>query len=291
MLNGLLVALGAASYGMLTTFVKLAEREGYTIYEVTLSEYIIGLAGLLIVERIFSRNLKKQGRYRKPTKRNLRNLILAGASMGVTTFVYYLTVRYISVSIAIVLLMQSVWMGVVFDALFNKTKPSLIKILAVLVVLIGTLLATDVFFSEVRLDWRGIALGLLAALSYSITILATNRVGVGLAPATRSKWMVVGAFILVSLVTIPFLMKGFKWEILYSWGLFFGFFGAILPPLLLNYAMPKINLGIGAIITSMELPVAVTMAYFLLHESVNGYQWMGIILILLAIAAMNSKKI
>lgn len=292
LLGGALVALGAASYGMLTTFVKLAEKHGYNMFEVTFSEYIIGTLFLFLADFYLRKKKAKQHQHiQKPTPTHVKNLMLAGATMGVTTFVYYLSVQFISVSIAIVLLMQSVWIGVVIDAVVNKTKPDSLKIFAIFIVLGGTLLATNLFFSELKLDWRGIALGFLAAISYSITILATNRVGLELTTLTRSKYMALGALILVFIVTLPFLLKQFQWSILFSWGLFFGFFGCFLPPLLLNYGMPKVNLGIGAIITSMELPVAVSLAYLLLGETVNIYQWLGILLILTAVITMNIRAV
>lgn len=290
LIGGILVAIGASSYGMLTTFVKLTEKYGYTLYEITLTEYIIGVPVLFLIDYLF-RKKSTEKKYAKPTKKNIRNLMLAGATMGVTTFVYYLSVQYISVSIAIVLLMQSVWIGVLLDAIFNKTKPDSLKLVAVVIVLLGTVLATNVLFSEVKLDWRGIILGFIAAISYSITIFATNKVGLGLSTPARSKYMALGALVVVAAVTFPFVFDSFKWEILYTWGLFFGFFGAILPPILLNFGMPKINLGIGAIITSMELPVAVSLAYLLLNEEVSYYQVAGIGLILLAIVTMNLREI
>lgn len=276
---------------MLTTFVKLIEKYDYNVYEITLSEYLIGLPLLLVYEFFVLKNTRTKNKKPKPTRKNIRNLALAGMSMGVTTFVYYFSVQFISVSIAIVLLMQSVWMGVVFDAVLNKTKPGLVKIAAVIIVLFGTVLATNVLFNEIKLDWRGVALGLLAALSYSITIMATHRVAPDLPSATRSKWMAAGALLLVTVVTFPFLLQSFHPEMFYTWGIFFGVFGAFLPALLLNYGMPKVNLGAGAIISSMELPVAVGMAYFLLHEQVNTYQWLGILLILIAIIGMNLKRL
>lgn len=297
-IGGIAVAVGAASYGMLTTFVKLAERDDINIYEITLSEYIIGVLGLFLADYFF-RKKKREKVYPKPSRRNIRNLMLAGATMGSTTFIYYLTVQYISVSIAIVLLMQSVWIGVVLDAIFNKIKPDLLKIFAVLVVLFGTALATNVFFAEVQLDWRGLVLGFLAAISYSITIFATNRVALDLSTTARSKYMMLGAFILVVLITAPFLINNAevyiqspgRISLVFLWGLFFGFFGALLPPILLNFGMPKVNLGVGAIITSMELPVAVALAYFILKEDVNLYQLLGVVLILAAIVAMNVRNI
>ncbi|HLS30483.1 MAG TPA: DMT family transporter [Flavobacteriaceae bacterium] len=290
LLGGILVAIGAASYGMLTTFVKLAEEHGYNMYEITITEYIIGTPALFIVDYLFRK--RKNGKsYPKPTRRNIRNLMLAGATMGSTTFVYYLTVQYIPVSVAIVLLMQSVWIGVLIDAIIHKTKPDRLKLIAVVMVLGGTALATNLFFAEIDLDWRGIGLGFLTAISYSITIFATNKVGLGLSTPARSKYMTLGAFILVIFITTPFLIGNFQVSVLYTWGIFFGVFGAFLPPLLLNYGMPKVNLGVGAIITSMELPVAVALAYFLLNEHVNVYQLFGIVLILIAVTVMNLREI
>lgn len=285
------MAIGASSYGMLTTFMKISEKDGFNVYEVTLSEYIIGVPLLFLFEQFILNRKKKTEKLSKPTGRNIRNLILAGASMGVTTFVYYFSVQFIDVSIAIVLLMQSVWIGVLFDAILNKTKPGLLKIISVILVLSGTALATNLFFSEIQLDWRGVALGFTAAISYSITIISTNKVALDVPTTTRSKWMAVGALIIVLLAVFPQLFNAFRWDILYGWGIFFGVFGAFIPALLLNYGMPKVNLGVGAIVSSIELPVAVSLAYILLGEKVNIYQWIGILLILIAVIGMNIKKV
>ena len=44
-----LVAFGATSYGMLATFVKMAYDEGFTTAEVTTSQFILGIIGILII--------------------------------------------------------------------------------------------------------------------------------------------------------------------------------------------------------------------------------------------------
>lgn len=217
--------------------------------------------------------------------------MLTGSSLGLTSLIYYFSIQFISVSIAIVLLMQSVWIGVLLDAIVLKTKPSIQKIAAVVVILLGTALATNLLFDPLLIDWRGIALGFLAAISYSITIFASNRIALELPALHRSKWMTLGALIIVGIICIPNMLSNFHPEVLYEWGVFLGIFGVVLPPLLLNSGMPKLNLGIGAIVTSIELPVAVSLAYFILGETVNFYQWLGIIIILIAVILMNLKKI
>ncbi len=69
-------------------------------------------------------------------------------------------------------------------------------------------------------------------------------------------------------------------------------FGTVIPPILFNIGFTNAGLGLGSIVSSLELPVSVTMAFVLLGEKVELIQWVGIILILFAIVLMNlpSKK-
>ncbi|MBW2960266.1 DMT family transporter [Mesonia sp. JHPTF-M18] len=286
----MLVALGAASYGILTTFVKLAYSEGYNTYEVTFSQMLLGFICLVVINFFYKGYTKKKAP-EKASKKNILHLMLAGTSLGLTSTFYYLAVQYVSVSIGIVLLMQSVWMGVVFNAFLTKEKPSFLKILAVIIILTGTVLATNILFDEITLSPIGILFGLLAALSYTVTIYTSNTVAKELPSITRSKWMMLGGLIVVTAISIPYLNENFNLLIFTKWGPILALFGTVLPPLLMTTGMPKINVGLGVIITSIELPVAVMAAYLLLNETVLIYQWLGIILILASIVVMNIRKL
>jgi drug/metabolite transporter (DMT)-like permease len=286
--GSLLVALGASSYGMLTTFVKMAYAEGFTSYEITFSQMILGLIGLVIINLLFVKGKKTE--HIEPKSKSIGKLMLAGTSLGLTSTFYYLAVRYIPVSIGIVLLMQSVWMGVIFESIIAKKKPSTNKIVAVIVILIGTVLATNMLFNSIQLDLRGIGWGLLAAVSYTVTIYASNTVSLQLHSLRRSLWMMLGGTLIVSVIAYPYLAEQFNLAIFEKWGLLLALFGTILPPILFTAGMPKINVGLGAIISSVELPVAVIMAYVLLSEVVNAYQWFGILIILVAVVLMNLPR-
>lgn len=173
------------------------------------------------------------------------------------------------------------------DLLVNKVKPTPVKIVAILIVLGGTVLATNVLNGDVELDWRGIFWGFLAAISYSLTFLATNNIATGYRPLVRSMFMLFGSLLIVSLVWGYALIQQFDPSVLWTWGLILAFFGTVLPPLLFTRGMPLVGVGLGGIIASVELPVSVIMAYLFIHETVNLYQWIGIVLILFAIALMN----
>ncbi|HEU4790210.1 MAG TPA: DMT family transporter [Flavobacterium sp.] len=280
-----LVGFGATSYGMLATFVKMAYDEGYTTAEVTISQFILGITGILIIN--WFQKAKSENDVIKATKKNIFQLMFAGTSMGLTSVFYYLAVKYIPVSIAIILLMQTVWIGLLLEMLLEKKIPSTQKIVAALVVLIGTLLATNIFKNEIQMDWRGLVMGMLAACSFTTTMFTANRVALGISSAQRSLYMLFGGAIIVFAFAIATQTTAFHYGIFLKWGIILSLFGTIIPPMLMNAGFPLTGIGLGSIVSALELPVSVLMAYFLLHENVVLLQWIGILLIILAIIIMN----
>ncbi len=286
--GSLLVALGAACYGLLATYVKLAYGDGFNIAEITVSQFVIGMIGLLILNAFVKK--KDETAVNSTNKSNIFKLVLAGTSLGLTSTFYYLAVQLIPVSIGIVLLMQTVWMGVVLDVILTKKMPSFGKIIAVILILFGTILATNMLFDVQKINFVGIGWGLLAAVSYTVSVYTSGKIAVGMHAFRRTIWMLLGGLIIVLAISIPSMIEKFDWQIFTSWGIVLALFGTILPPVLFSIGMPKINLGLGAILSSVEIPVSVLMAYFLLHEKVNLYQWSGIILIMITVIVMNLPR-
>ncbi|OQP48026.1 permease [Niastella yeongjuensis] len=282
-----LITLGAGCYGMLGTYVKLAYRAGFNTAEVTIAQFSLGVAGLFILTLL--RRPPATHTASGSLKSRLR-LTLAGASLGLTSIFYYLSVKYIAVSVAIVLLTQSVWMGVVMEAIIQKKLPGMVKMLSVLIVMMGTLLATNVLNQSISFNWKGIVFGILGALCYTATMYSTNNLEVRLPPLKRSLFMVLGGLVVILLVFHNAINPEFTGSIFYSWGLVVALFGTILPPLLFTRGMPLTGIGLGAILASIEIPIAVIMAGVLLGEQVFVSQWMGVALILAAVIWMNIPK-
>ena len=280
----LLVGSGASSYGMLATFVKLAYQENYTTAEVTTAQFVYGIIGLLLIN-LFQK--VKNNNTIKATKKERFQLMFAGTSLGLTSVFYYLAVKFIPVSIAIVLLMQTVWMGVILEMILEKKIPSKQKTIAVFIVLIGTLLATNILKNNLNIDWRGIIWGMLAAASFTTTMFTANKIAIGISSAQRSLYMLFGGAIIVFCFAIFTQNTPFQFEIFMKWGIVLALFGTIIPPILMNAGFPKTGLGIGSIVSTLELPVSVLMAYVILNESVVATQWIGILLIIFAIVFMN----
>ena len=282
-----LVGLGATSYGMLATFVKLAYNENFTTAEVTTSQFVLGIIGILIING-FQKFTKKEAVV-KASNKNIFHLMLAGTSLGMTSVFYYLCVKYIDVSIAIVLLMQTVWMGVLAEMIIDKKLPSTQKIVSVVIVLIGTVLATNLMNNQTQIDWRGIMWGMLAATSFTTTMFTASRIAINISSAQRSLYMLLGGAVIVFGFSIATQNTPFNFEIFLKWGIILSLFGTIIPPMLMNAGFPITGIGLGSIVSSLELPVSVLMAFFILNEDVILIQWIGILLIIVAIVIMNIK--
>src|SRR5690606_40474041 len=119
----LFVAFGASSYGMLATFVKLAYQNGYTTAEVTISQFLLGIIIVSFLNYFFTKNTPKA------SKSDIKKLMISGTSMGFTSVLYYLCVKYLNASVAVVLLMQSVWIGVLIETIQTRKIPSTNKII------------------------------------------------------------------------------------------------------------------------------------------------------------------
>ncbi|RYZ33674.1 MAG: EamA/RhaT family transporter [Sphingobacteriales bacterium] len=258
----------------------------FTSAEVITSQFALGLLGVSLIN-LLTKNKQAQ----KATKQEISKLMLAGTSMGLTSVFYYLAVKFIPVSVAIVLLMQTVWMAVLLEAALEKKFPSLLKIISVILVLAGTVLAANLSTDIHALDWRGLLLGLCAAASFTTTMFAANRIAPLLPPGKRSFYMLCGGAVIVVIFAIATQRTPYNYDIFFKWGILLSVFGTILPPFLLNAGFPKTGIGLGSIVSALELPVSVGMAWVFLHEVVSFTQWIGIGIILFAIVLMNYKSI
>jgi drug/metabolite transporter (DMT)-like permease len=286
--GSIFIVLGAACYGMLGTFVKMAYQDGFNTAEVTISQFAVGFAVLLIL------TLFKKTAAVKETNaivvKSIVKLIVAGTSLGLTSIFYYLSVQYIPVSVAIVLLIQTVWMGVLVEMVMQRKVPGSRKIIAVVIILAGTILATNLLKQSIQVNWTGFGWGLMAALSYTATMYSSNKLELHLPPLKRSLFMILGGLVIILIIFHASLNPHFSFGIFLSWGLVVSLFGTVLPPLLFTRGMPLTGIGLGAIIASIEIPVSVFMAHLLLEEPVSLLQWTGVMLILFAVVLMNMGK-
>jgi drug/metabolite transporter (DMT)-like permease len=293
MLKGILLVLfGACSFGILSTFVKLAYAEGYQLGDVTGVQAFFGTLLLWSVYLIRKR-LSPNKTPLAPVKTHWLKLLLAGTFTGFVSLSYYQCVKLLPASLAIILLMQFVWISLLLELFIFKKRPSKLQLLAVAFVLAGTLIASGYLETSIKNpSIIGIGYGLVAALCYAIFLMLNGNLGNEYPPLKKSALMITGACLLIFIVLPPnFIFNGALGGSLFKWGLVLALFGTVIPPLCFAVGIPKIGLSLSSIISSAELPVAVAMSALVLHEKVSILRWLGVIVILVAMILPNLEKL
>lgn len=288
--GALYIAVGAASYGILATFVKYANLQGIGTAGLVFSQYVFGALALVILSFFF---VKKEVVHSEiePKKNSKLKLVLYGSFLGLTSSFYYLSIQYVPVSVGIILLMQTIWMGVVLELFVARHLINSTKIIGAVVALIGTALAAKVFDADIVLNWKGVAYGFLAAASYTGVLFATSKIGLEFPVFKRSKYLIFGGLIVIILFWNTAIWVEFNFLVFLKWGSFLGIFGTILPPVLFSKGMPRVGTGLGSIISALEIPVSVFSAYLVLNENISFLQWLGIVIILFAVFLINRNQL
>lgn len=293
-LGGLLVFLGACSFGVLSSIVKTAYKAGYSLGEVTGVQCFLGMLILWIIHLIVKTFIKPKSTATTThnPKTNKWKVCTVGIFPGLVGICYYQCVQLVPASIAIILLMQYLWISIIIDYVIFKNRPTTTQILTVITIIAGSCLAAGLFNQDIRLNLTGCFFGFLAALMYSLFISTSSNVGNALPKLEKSALMITGACIITFIIFPPlFFFKLNLNDQLYQLGFLLALLGTVLPPFLFSVGIPKIGISLSAILSAAELPVAVTCSYFYLKESVYFNQWIGVIIILLSIALSNLKHL
>ncbi|OQY43051.1 MAG: hypothetical protein B6227_00100 [Fusobacteriia bacterium 4572_74] len=277
------VLLGAVSYGVLSTFVKLAYDDGFTLGQIVFSQAGIGCLVLWLL--VFLKKLINKEYRMNFNKKDSMKLILTGIPIGFTSIIYYKSVQEIPASMAILLLFQFTWMGNLVECILEKRLPSKTQVMSIVLLLIGTAFSSNIFDGGLtNLTFLGTIYGLLAACSYTAFTFVSGKVALSVDPIQRSALMLTGAFIFIVILFPPTFIGNLKIVLpLLKYGVAVAFFGTIIPPLFFSIGVPVVGVGLTSILASVELPVAILASTTILHESSSMIQWIGILIILFGI--------
>jgi drug/metabolite transporter (DMT)-like permease len=274
------VIIGASSYGVLSSCIKLVYGAGFNDGQVTLAQVTVGALMLWIVAAFAAKS------WSNPFKGPWIKLGLVGIfGLLLTTVCYNIALSELDASLSIVLLFQFTWMTIAIDSALGRRLPNRYQLAAVAIILAGTLLAVDIFSADwSRFSVKGLLFGLLSALTYSIFLSFAGRIRTTMHSFLKSAFM--------QTATLPVLFVLYPpWSYLHAedigplaaWGLLIGLFGSVLPTILFNIGIPRIGSSLAAMIGSVELPVAILAANLIVGERVELVQWAGMALILLGI--------
>ncbi|MFS0821153.1 EamA family transporter [Bacillus sp. 1P02SD] len=276
----LFVLLGAGCFGFTPIFAKLGFSYGYSLGQINIVQMII--SSFLL----WSITLIKRPSFKGLNKKNVPQIMITGCFIGLTSIFYYGSMQYLPASLAIILMFQFVWIGIILEWIFSKIKPAPITILSIVLILIGVFFASNIVNGNIQgLPFKGILFGILSAFTYAGFIFFSGKVAVDVDPLTRTSLMATGSTILILVLFMREIPSVLPLETdLLTVTVGVSLFGAVLPPLFFAVGSPLVPGGIANILTSIELPIAILSASLILSETVTGLQWLGTIIILAAIA-------
>ena len=272
----LLVIIGASSYGVVSTIIKLAMGSGFTASEAVTSQFFIGFVIAVIIFLITNRS--------KLSFAGVKILISAGIFTGLTNIFYGQSLNYLPASLAVVLLFQFTWIGMLISCISKRQLPTRTEMLSLVILIGGTIPAAGLIDADLSsIPFQGWLWGLGAALCYSLFLYFNGKANSEMNTSNRLVVVSFFAFVMSAVFQSPEIIWDgtLLTEGLWLYGIALGLFGMIIPVFLFSIAIPKVGLGKSSILSAIELPIAVMVSVILLRETVSVLQVAGIVIILI----------
>lgn len=272
----LLVFLAGASYGFIVPAVKSAIAVDVHPADFLPLQYVVALAACLVFA------LVRKVRFASP--KECAKMALLGVFTGLTSICYYTSVSLLPSAAALTLLFQYVWVSVLIECVVERRLPTRSTMVAVVIVLVGTLFAAGVFEGELgKLDPLGVALGAGSAVFYALFLYLSGRIGTGQPAALRAAMLPIGGLIVTSLANPACYATALFDANVWPYAVGMSILGVILPTTLINYASPYLSTGMVSVMASSELPVGIIAAWALVSDTPTPLTLFGALLVLAGI--------
>ena len=276
--SALIVFFGGLSYGAMAPVIKMAYAAGFNWQSTTAGQSVFGALIFGVALIIVAARRKPLSRITVP-----RVLKLMGTGMMTcsTCILYSISLSHLPVAVAIVLLFQFTWIGIVIQIIATRTRPHISEVLAGVMVVAGTLLASGLFSAELHIDYNpiGVISGLGSAVTCALFMFLTGRVETSMPTIQRGFIICCGAALLGLIVCPTFLVHGTIIAIA-PYGFTQGLFALFFPVVAFAIGTPHLPTGISTILASAELPCSIVLSFLILGEAVDGLQIVGILGIL-----------
>jgi drug/metabolite transporter (DMT)-like permease len=280
LLSCLLMAFAGALWGVHGPALKFAYRAGFTPPQLVVGECLVG-ALFFGVAALFQR---------APLPRSKvfwgRLLLAATIGTGVTLFLFQ-AYQLGPVPVGATLLFLYVPFTQVLNGVMDRRWPDRLQSASAVLVLAGAAVASDFVHLARSGNLAGAPHAILAAACFAAFFVITSRLGGTGTPVLRS--LVCCA---VSTAVLVVLGTARGWSLVPTvapltatlWFLLLGVFGQVIPVFVMVHFGPRTGSGLGSILTSTELPVAVVTSAIVLREPVGSAQVAGVLMVLAGIA-------
>ncbi|OUO91556.1 EamA family transporter [Gordonibacter sp. An230] len=276
----LAVFLGGASYGAMGTVAKSAFAAGFAWPQTVMSQ---ALFGTLLFGLAFA---VEAARNKGAVPMNARRLLkLAGTGMvtATTGVLYSIALSKLPVAVAITLLFQFTWIGIVIQVVATRKPPHAAQVTAAVVIMAGTVLASGLLSSDVdfaSFDPVGIACALLSAVSCAAFMYLSGHVENDMPSFQRGFFICLGSLVVGVVVCPGYFPSGVLFQGIAGYGVLLAVTVLFVPVLLFGIGTPKLPVGVSTILAASELPCGILVSIIVLGEGIGAVQAAGVVAIL-----------
>ena len=269
----------AILFGSAGLFVKLAYVGGIDSISLLTLQYMIAVPLMFLLMYVFNKESFKI------TKTQLFRLAVLGI-VGNTfmTVLYYISFNYLPIPMVAILLYTYPIMVFIYSTVFKKDSIGYKKIFAVFLAFIGCVLTLDILTGQFKYSLKGVIFAVLCAIFYAFMNIYSEEKLQGLEPLAINAYST--SFSLICLMIYKFPLFVFRGEIttsLLGYTTVLALFCEIIPLTLLYAAIRHIGSLKVSIIGNLEIPTAMLVSFFVLHEQIGSMQIIGTVLVIYAI--------
>jgi drug/metabolite transporter (DMT)-like permease len=281
-----MVMTAAVLFGLNGSISRMLFDDGIT--PLTLIEFrmLIGGVCLMIVLVIgYRKGLKVQRRY-------WGLLVVFGISLAFATYTYFLSISRLPIAVALIIIFTAAAWIALWEAIWNKRKPSKYVLVALLLTFGGVILLTGVWRENLNnVDLLGLFFAFLGLIAYIAYLVLGRRIGQYLPSITSTGYGALVACLFWLIFQPPWAIPANTWT---PYHLFLitlvGVFGMAIPFSLILGSLRRIDAMRVGIVSMLELPAAGIIAYFWLGQRLDAWQIAGCILVLIGIAILQYEK-
>jgi drug/metabolite transporter (DMT)-like permease len=281
-----LVTISGICWGFHGVMIKYAIGLGASFMQVLLVEVSFAFVFFAFFGPRFLKKVRPQGFLQW-----FRLILIGLATIGVG---YFLFLSYSLGPVAIPATLMFLYLPIVYGfSIFTKNQRfSLIKSTAIVSVLLGAILTTQIFSTFHQANaFASVIAASCASMCYAIVFILTP--GVAAYTSAEFRAFTVSGIGLLGCILILQSAPSLWYDLgdnavkFYIFALLLGVVGQALPVISLMKGLPLTGSSLGGVVASIELPIAVLSAFILLGESLAVVKIFGVLLVLLGIVIYN----
>ena len=269
----LLVAISAASFGLMPVFAKMAYAAGASTYTLLFLRFLVG-AGFMFLLMAAKKMLLPSG------KEILSFLLLGALGYVGQSFCYFTALNHASASVVALLLYTYPALVMLGSAVFLKEKITAVKIVSLGLALAGAFVIIGAQFDA---HPPGIVMAVLASVFYSVYILINSKVVKAGMEIQSSAFIMLGAAVVYGILNLFFGFTPPTRPMGFLAVLLIALISTVLAFWSFLTGMEKTGPSTAALVSTLEPVITVLASVLLLNEPITRNIILGGILVLAAL--------